>query len=124
MSCQVIDAEQEKMKRELRLRIGRLRRRINSRVRSSRRAGRRLMSWQTYVKRYPGHALVAALGFGLAVSAGFAGGRAWRWIGLRLARRTLRKAGHQIWRELGRIWDDSSPVKNPTPTSGADNDRA
>jgi hypothetical protein len=38
----------ERAKRDLRLRIARGRRRINGRVRALQRGGRRLISWQTY----------------------------------------------------------------------------
>lgn len=70
MSSPIAHAEQERTRRDLRLRIGRLRRRIDGRIHATRRKAQRLASWRTYVKRYPGSAVTAALGVGLALSAG------------------------------------------------------
>ena len=49
-------------KRDLRLRIGRSRRRIDGRLHAIRGGTRELLSWRTYVVRYPAAALTAALG--------------------------------------------------------------
>jgi hypothetical protein len=52
-------------RRELRVKIGRARRRIDVRLRATATEGRKLMSWQTYVARYPGSSLLAAFGLGV-----------------------------------------------------------
>ena len=124
MSSRVVDAEQERKKRDLRLQIGRLRRQIDGRIRSTEREARRLVSWQTYVRSYPGYAVTAALGFGLAVSAGLSAGRVSRWLGLRLLRRALQAATSRFYQELKQVWAESTPQTATAETSGADDDRA
>ena len=64
------DPQQEK--RELRLKIGRMRRRIDARLRATETEGRKLASWRTYVTRYPGSAVLAAFGLGLSGATFFA----------------------------------------------------
>ena len=109
MSSRVVDAEQERRKRDLRLRIGRLRRRIDGAIRSAESEARRLVSWRTYVRRFPGYAVTAALGVGLAAYAGLSTGRLSRWLGLRLLRRAAEGAGGRFSEELRQIWADSDP---------------
>jgi hypothetical protein len=124
MSSPSAHAEQERTRRGLRLRIGRLRRRIDGRIHATRRKTRQLASWRTYAKRYPGSAVTVALGVGLALSAGLSARRLSGWLGMRLIRRVIDRAGQQIWRELERIWADSTPQKDAATTSGDDGDRA
>jgi len=76
-------------KRELRLRIGRSRRRINGQLRATRDRAAKLLCWRTYVIRYPAWALAAAMGAGLAASAGFKPARMSRWLGLSLVRHAM-----------------------------------
>jgi hypothetical protein len=109
MSSRVVDPQPEQRKRDLRLKIGRLRRRIDRHVRGSERELRRLASWQTYVRRFPGHAIVAAMGVGLALSSGLRPAQLARWISLGLARRVVDRTLRQIGDELHRIWADSTP---------------
>ena len=92
-------------KRQLRLRIGRARRRIDGRLRSTRDRAGELCSWRTYVVRYPGWAVLAALGAGFAASAGFQPGRVSRWLGLSLVRYALGGLRQQFSAELMRIWN-------------------
>jgi hypothetical protein len=124
MSSRIVDAEQERKKRDLRLQIGRLRRQIDSRIRSTERKARRLVSWQTYVRSYPGYAVTVALGAGLAASAGLSARRLSRWLGLRLLRRALQGATSQFYQELKQVWAESAPQADAAETSGADHDRA
>jgi hypothetical protein len=108
----------QRARRDLRLRIGRLRRRIDRRIRALEREGRRLASWRTYVRRYPAHAVLAAMGLGLAVSAGPRGG--WgRQVGMHLLRRMGKRGGDRIWSELERIWRESKPEGPPPEPGGA-----
>lgn len=124
MSSRVVDAEQERRKRDLRLRIGRLRRRIDGGIRSAESEARRLVSWRTYVRRFPGYAVTAALGVGLAASAGLSTGQLSRWLGLRLLRRAAEGAGGRFSEELRQIWADSAPGSTPAESTGADDERA
>ena len=82
--------------RELRLRIGRLRRRIDGRIRSVERSTRRLLSLRTLVERYPGWSMLGALGAGLSVSATLRGGRLLRWLGSQLFRRSADQIAQRI----------------------------
>jgi hypothetical protein len=109
--------DQRRAKRQLRLRIGRLRRRIDRRVRRLQREGHRLVSWRTYVRRYPAQALAAAVGLGLAASAGLSGRLAQR-LGFHLARRAVDRAVNRAWKELGAIWAESTPDRAATEPSG------
>lgn len=124
MSPRVVDPQQERNKRDLRLRIGRLRRQIDGRIRGAQREARRLVSWRSYVRTYPGYAVTAALGIGLAVSAGLSAGRMSRWLGFRLLRRAAEGAAGRFWHELGQIWADSAPQSGADQTTGADHDQA
>ena len=127
MPSRIVDAQQERAKRELRLRIARLRLRIDRRVRRAGDDVRRLGSWRSCVQGYPGCAIVAALGAGLALSAGLSAGRISRWLGLRLIRRAADTAGRQFWQELKQLWADSTPdkpAKAAAQTTGACDDRA
>jgi hypothetical protein len=91
-------------KRELRLKIGRGRRRIDARLRAAEAEGRKLASWRTYVTRYPAAAVLAAFGLGLSgatVSAprGILGS-----LGSVLLRGSAQRATNLAWRELRRWW--------------------
>lgn len=108
MPSRTVDDELLRRKRELRLRIGRARRRIDNRLGAVEDSGRALLSWRTYVVRYPGWALCAALGAGMAASAALRPARVSRWLGLRLVNRSLGAVQQQVWREVRRIWKDSS----------------
>lgn len=124
MPSHVIDIEQERAKRELRLRIGRLRRRIDGRLHASRREAGRLTSWRTYVARFPGGALAAAFGVGLALAAGMSGPRLLRLVGLRLVQQGTREVGSRLWAELASIWAESARANKNAGTGGGDDGRA
>ena len=109
MPSRSVDLEADRRKRELRLRIGRLRRRLDARARATQRHGARLASWRTYVRRYPGYAVLAALGLGLSASAGLSRGRWARLLGMRLVRRVGNRAGDRLWQEVQRVWTELAP---------------
>lgn len=117
-----MDIDNRRTRRALRLEIGRLRRRIDRRVRSLEREGLRLTSWRTYVERYPAYAVAAAFGIGLAASAA-SGGWA-RLLGLRLTHRALDKAACGVWEELKGMWAESQPGPPNGDPSGAANGRS
>ncbi len=112
--------EHERAKRQLRVRIGRMRRRIDGRIRSARRAGLRLVSWRTYVRRYPAHAVLGAFGIGLAGAAGLRPGRWWRLLARQLVRRGIDKLIAGLWRELKAIWAESGPPPASPQSRGAE----
>ena len=107
MASQLVDPEQERIKRDIRLRIGRLRRRMGRHVRRSRRRAREVLWWRTYVKQLPGCAVAGALGVGLALSAGTTRRRLVRWLGWRLLRHTSKTFSGLFWNELRQIWAES-----------------
>lgn len=89
---------------QLRLRIGRNRRRIERRLRAAREQTRRLRSWTAWAKWRPGPMVQAAFGVGLALSAGL-GARRWgRWLGLRLARNAWTQLRGSLLTELQHFW--------------------
>jgi hypothetical protein len=96
-------------KRELHLRIGRSRRRIDGRIHATRDHTRQLLSWRTYVVRYPGWALAAALGAGLTASILLRPRRITGWFGRSLLHQALGGLQQGVWAELQRIWTESSP---------------
>lgn len=116
--------DNQRTKRELRLRIGRLRRRIDRRVRSVRREGGRLASWRTYATRYPGYALLAALGAGLTASAGLGRGGWSRFLGQQLVRRMVAKAVDLGFNELKDLWAESAPEQSTAKPTGAEHGRS
>ena len=118
-----VETNHRRAKRELRLRIGRLRRRIDRRVRSLEREGLRLVSWRTYVRQYPAQAVLAAMGLGLAASAGLSGGWS-RLLGVHLTRRAVDRAVARVWVELEQIWAESKPGPPPGEQSGAEDGRS
>ena len=101
------ESEIEQRKRELHMRIGRMRRRINNRLHAAQREGHRLVSWREYVTRYPSYALVAAFGVGLAASGGLWRGQLLRRLGSQAVRHTAQRAGQHLWQEIQRIWTES-----------------
>lgn len=120
MPSRIVNVEQEERRREIRLRIGRLRRRIDRRVRSTQKEARRLVSWRTYVQSAPGNAILGALGVGLALSAGLSMRRLSGWLGLRMVRRALDRGSRLFWQEIAEVWTDSTPTK--TEPTGADDE--
>ncbi len=91
---------EEQSLRELRLQIARLRRRIDHHIRAAGQSGRELLRPGTYVRRYPGFAMLAALGTGLTLSAVCGAPR----LGRRLAVRLVRRAGGRIRSRLRQEW--------------------
>jgi len=102
-------AESQHRKRELRLRIGRLRRQIDRRARAVRQEPKRLFSWRSVVRRLPGNAILAAFGLGLSLAAGLSARSLGRWLGVKMIRHSLRAGQRVLGAELQRIWADSTP---------------
>lgn len=97
--------------RALRLQIGRNRRQIDRRLRAVADESRRLRSWRTYVRHFPGSAALTALGAGLAFAAGLNGRRALRWLAMRMIRQGWATVRDGLWDELRRLWRDSTPER-------------
>ncbi|MGA2033911.1 MAG: hypothetical protein ABSG68_16815 [Thermoguttaceae bacterium] len=100
------DRQQEQTQRELRLRIARLRRRIDGHIHTARDQGRRLLSWRTYVRRYPFYALLAAAGAGLTLSATLRPGRIVRWLGQLMMSEARRQIVSRLQGELSQFFGD------------------
>ena len=92
--------------------------RLDGRAWSVRRDAARLVSWKTYVRRYPGYAVLAALGLGMSASAGLARGRWARLLGMWLVRRAGDRAGQHLWQEVQRFWTESTPDGREQPPRG------
>ncbi|MHC4403869.1 MAG: hypothetical protein ACYTG0_29785 [Planctomycetota bacterium] len=115
--------DHQRAKRQLRAEIARLRRRIDGRIRSVGREGRRLTSWQTYVRRYPAHAVAAAMGMGLAVSSGLRGG--WRrYVGARVVSRVVTRLVDRALGELERVCRGAATGHASEEAEGADDVRS
>jgi len=96
-------------KRELRVQIGRLRRRIDRRARAVNDDSRQALSWRTYATRWPGNLVLGALGLGMALSAGLGARRMVPWLGRRLLTRAIRNARRHLLAELARLWNEAAP---------------
>jgi hypothetical protein len=96
-------------KRQLHLRIGRSRRRIDGRLRATRDQARQLLSWRTYVARYPLWAMAAALGAGMTASSLLRPARITRWLGRALMSQAFGGFQQQLWNEMRRVWTKSTP---------------
>ena len=94
-------------KRDLRMRIGRMRRQIDNHLHAAGRESRRLFSWRQYVIRYPSYAILAAFGVGLAASGGLRRGPLLRQLGIQLVRQTVKHTGQNLLQEIQRIWTQS-----------------
>jgi hypothetical protein len=109
MPIQTRNDELLRRKRELHLRIGRSRRRIDGRLRATKDDARQLLSWRTYVIRYPGWALVAALGAGMAASSALRPRRVSRWLAGTLMHQAFGSVRQQFADELRKVWTNSTP---------------
>jgi hypothetical protein len=89
--------------RQLRLRIARVRRRMDGNLHAIGREGRRMVSWRELVRRHPGYAALAAAGSGLVFSTVLRRGRLARWLGVRLVREAAGGLAGQLGRELRQI---------------------
>jgi hypothetical protein len=98
-------------KQELRMLIGRSRRQIDRRLRAVRREGKNLLSWRTYVQRYPLGAIAAALGAGLAAGATLGSRRRRIMIGREIFSQAARAFGKALVREVFRWFRQGD--KNP-----------
>jgi len=110
--------DEQQTKRLLRQQIGRLRRRIDRRLRDVRRQGRELTSWREYVQRSPGLSVLAALTLGLT---GAYDAARKNWTENRLVlyvRRMLRAMLVRLWREGKRWWARFRARKKATPAEG------
>ena len=92
-------------RREIRARIARLRRRIDGHLHRAERHGRRLLSWRTYLTRYPLYAVAAAVGVGLLVSARLKPNVAGRWIGRYVLRGVKARLLMLLAQEFVGFWD-------------------
>ncbi len=97
--------------RDVRLEIGRLRRRIDRRVQALGRQGRQAVSWRGWVRRYPVYALVVAFGIGLAASTLYRRGHWARALGLQLVRRAADRIVNSVVREFSELWSSLSRAK-------------
>jgi hypothetical protein len=81
LSQRLVEVEIEAAKRRLRAESARLRRAIDADLVKVRGEATELVSWRTYVVRFPLASLAAAFGLGLIVSAGMSPRRWSRWLG-------------------------------------------
>ena len=118
------DVDPQRTRRLLRLRIGRLRRRLDGRAHALKREGRRLASWRTYVTLYPAYAVLVALGLGMTASGGWLRGGWTRLFGLKLIRRAAGKTVDSVFDELKAIWADATPDERAGDSDGAGHGRS
>lgn len=93
-------------KRRLRAEIARQRRQIDASRRNVQHEAGELVSWRTYVRRYPLAALGVAAGLGAVMAVGFPGKVAGSLAGRYLLRAGLGMASAKVWDELYTIWTD------------------
>ena len=114
------DRDDQRTKRELRLEIARLRRRLDRRARRVQTETRRLTSWKTYVRHFPIPSLGLAFGVGLIVASGWRF-RMGRIVGTQVMRRAAKKLTNCFWSELEAFWIRTTPDKR-ADSAGRDAD--
>lgn len=99
------EVERLRQTRLIRTRIARLRRNLDGDAQGVRREGRRLVSWRTLAKQFPGPALLSAFGVGLLLSAGLSARRVTGWFGRRLLSQTARRVQSRLFGEVADFFD-------------------
>jgi hypothetical protein len=87
-------------KQQIRMRIGRSRRQIDRRLRAVQAEVKTLLSWQTYVRRYPLAAVTAALGAGMAAATALGSSRIPKKLGGKILHQALRYGGGALAKEI------------------------
>lgn len=101
-------------KRELRGRIARSRRRIDRQLHALGRDARRLTSWRTYVKRFPGPTIASAFAAGFLASSGRLRRVGGRWMVARIIEAAWNTVKSQLWDEASSVWAESRPGASST----------
>jgi hypothetical protein len=112
----LIDVEHEEEKRKLRAEAARLRRRIDRDLAGASYETKRLLSWQTYVKRYPLPTLAGAFGIGLTASAVISRSNWKRWLAGKLFSAAVAGVKAGVLTEVLAAWQRSrngAPVGEP-----------
>ncbi len=94
-------------KREIRLKIGRTRRRIDARLRATAVEGRKLATWRTYVRRYPAAAVLGAFGLGMSGASLFRPQKMLKNAGSSILRASADRVIGLVWQELKRYWQSA-----------------
>jgi hypothetical protein len=105
----IVDIEHEAAKRRLRSESARLRRRIDTGLANVRGETKKLVSWSTWVRRFPVASLAAAFGVGLVLSAGLSPRRWSRWLGRHTVAAALAALRTGAYSELLALWNESRP---------------
>ena len=116
------DLQHEAEKRRLRSAIARSRRRIDRRLRGSRKAAGRLTSWRTYARRWPGLALAVGLGAGWILAAGLRPRFLVGLLGARLMREIAGRTPDFLARELKTFWNVAASPRGEERTEGDGHD--
>lgn len=117
----VIDVKHEEQKRALRAEAARLRRRIDRDLAGVSTETRRLISWRTYVKRYPLAALGGAFAVGLAISAGISRTPWKKWLAGKLFSAAVAGVKAGLLTELLAVWQRSGQDQSAfDPSEAAD----
>ena len=104
--------------RELRAKIARTRLRLDRHLHAATKETQRLKSWKTYVQSFPGSAVTAALGLGLALAGGMKAKSISRWLGNRLLRFAWNSTRSGILDEVHAIWAESGSNLNKSQGGG------
>jgi hypothetical protein len=104
LSDKTMPHDDRQEKREIRLKIGRMRRRLDARAQKAIAEGRTLVSWRTYAGRHPAAAIATAFGLGLSGAAVFSSNVFLKKLGAALLRGSYDRALRLIGQELLRRW--------------------
>ena len=99
-TTRLANVDQQDSRRELRTRIARLRRRLDGRAERVIDRLILLVSWRSYVEKYPARSMLAAAGLGMALSCLAIPGRRGRRLGEKLADLATGAAWPRIWNRL------------------------
>jgi hypothetical protein len=104
LSDKTMPYDDRQEKREIRLKIGRMRRRLDVRAQKAITEGRKLVSWRAYVGRHPAAAVATAFGLGLSGATAFSSNALLKKLGAALLRGSYDRAIRLIGQELLRRW--------------------
>ena len=90
----------EERRKQLCREIARSRRQIDRSLGCSAAEMRRLVSWRTYVRRYPAASIATAAGVAFAATTAIRGGRLGRGFARMATALAIRMVGRKVWRSL------------------------
>lgn len=119
-----VPLDEQQTKRLLRQQIGRLRRRIDSRVRGVRQQGQQIASWRSCLLRRPGLTMLAVVGLGLAAAYGVTQRQWANHPAVERAKQLLRPTLERLWREAKQRWTGTTTPESAASDEGGPHEQS